>query len=252
MRSAGYQLGIDFGTSNTVAMLAGPDGRVRPLLFGVSPLLSSGVFAAVDGGLLTGVNGEHAAVSAPAGWEPNPKQCVDHGTVWLAERSVPVVDLIAAVLRTVAGEAARVAGGPPGAVVLTHPSAWGNVRCGILLDPSSAVAGAAVQAGLLTGKVLDLLLLDVAPMSLSVETAGGGTQRLIERNTTIPTLRRHLFTTGAAGQSAVRVRVLEGEHAAAADNRRLLTIDITGIPPAPAGCPASRSSSTSTPTASCS
>ncbi|MEV4516640.1 Hsp70 family protein [Dactylosporangium sp. NPDC049525] len=141
MRPAGYQLGIDFGTSNTVAMLARPDGRVRPLLFGVSPLLSSGVFAAADGALLTGVDGEHAAVSAPAGWEPNPKQCVDHGTVWLAERSVPVVDLIAAVLRTVADEAARVAGGPPDAVVLTHPSAWGNVRCGILV-------AAAEQAGL--------------------------------------------------------------------------------------------------------
>ncbi|WP_326999911.1 Hsp70 family protein [Dactylosporangium sp. NBC_01737] len=145
MRSAGYQLGIDFGTSNTVAMLAGADGRVRPLLFGVSPLLSSGVFAAADGGLLTGVDGEHAAVSAPAGWEPNPKQCVDHGMVWLAERSVPVVDLIAAVLRTVADEAARVAGGPPGAVVLTHPSAWGNVRCGILVAAAERAGLAGVR-----------------------------------------------------------------------------------------------------------
>jgi molecular chaperone DnaK (HSP70) len=85
--------------------------------------------------------------------------------------------------------------------------------------------------------VRDLLLLDVAPTSLRVETAGGGTQRLIERNTTIPTMQRHRFTTGVADQPAVRFRVLEGEHAAAADNRRLLTVDLTGIPPAPAGVP---------------
>ena len=99
MRSAGYQLGIDFGTSNTVAMLAGPDGRVRPLLFGVSPLLSSGVFAAADGGLLTGVDGEHAAVSAPAGWEPNPKRASITARCGWRTVQVPVVDLIAAVLR---------------------------------------------------------------------------------------------------------------------------------------------------------
>lgn len=94
----GFRLGIDFGTSTTAAVLAGADGRVRPLLFDSSPLLASAVFAGPDGDLLTGADAERAAVAHPAGLEANPKRRIDEGTVWLGEREYPVVDLIAAVL----------------------------------------------------------------------------------------------------------------------------------------------------------
>jgi WD40 repeat protein len=134
-------LGIDFGTSSTVAALAGPDGRVRPLLFDSSPLLPSNVFIGPDGEPLTGADAERAGLAHPSGLEPNPKRRIDDGTVWLGEREIAVVDLVAAVLRRVAGEAVRVSGGLPGRVVLTHPAAWGPARLRILAE-------AAARAGL--------------------------------------------------------------------------------------------------------
>src|SRR5690349_17230355 len=106
----GYRLGVDFGTSSTVAVLTGPHGRVQSLLFDASPILASAVFAAPGGELLTGGDAERAAGSYPAGFEASPKRCIDDATLWLGEGERPVVDLIAAVLGRVAVEAHRVAG----------------------------------------------------------------------------------------------------------------------------------------------
>src|SRR6266550_843515 len=137
----GYRLGIDFGTSSTVAVLTGPHGRVRSLLFDASPILASAVFSKPGGDLLTGGDAERAAGTYPAGYEASPKRCIDDATVWLGEREYPVVELITAVLGRVAAEARRVAGGPPASVVLTHPAGWGRPRLAVLAD-------AAARAGL--------------------------------------------------------------------------------------------------------
>ncbi|MFB9317555.1 Hsp70 family protein [Cryptosporangium minutisporangium] len=130
------RLGVDFGTSTTVAALSAPDGRVRPLLFDASPLLSSAVFAGTAPStgpeLLTGTDAERAGIARPAGLEPNPKRRIDDGYVWLGEREIAAVDLIATVLGRVAREARRVAGDPPAEVVLTHPAAWQRTRLGLL------------------------------------------------------------------------------------------------------------------------
>jgi WD40 repeat protein len=111
------------------------------LLFDSSPLLASAVCAGPGGHLLTGRDAEIAALSRPAGLEANPKRRIDDGAIWLGEREYPVVDLVAAVLARVGGEARRVAGGPPAAVVLTHPAVWGGTRLAVLAD-------AAARAGL--------------------------------------------------------------------------------------------------------
>jgi hypothetical protein len=130
------RLGIDFGTSTTVAVLALPDGRTRPLLIDSSPLLSSAVHAGPAAGdpLLTGVDAENAALGYPAGLEPNPKRRVADGTVWLGERELHVGDLFGAVLGRVAAEARRVADAPLGSVVLTHPVSWGPSRMAVLAE----------------------------------------------------------------------------------------------------------------------
>jgi actin-like ATPase involved in cell morphogenesis len=141
VNGGGHRLGIDFGTSTTVAALAGRDGRVRPLLFDGSPLLPSAVYADAAMGLLVGADAVRAAVGSPAGFEGNPKRRVDEGTVWLGEREYPVADLVAAVLRRVGAEASRVAGGPVDEVVLTHPATWGRTRLAVL-------TAAAERAGL--------------------------------------------------------------------------------------------------------
>lgn len=132
-------MGVDFGTSNTVAALSGIDGRVRVLLFDGSPLLASAVLADPDGVLLTGADAVRVAVGHPAGLEANPKQRIDDGVVWLADREIPVTDAIAAVLRRVADEATRVAGGPVRDMILTHPAAWGAARTGVLTAAAAQV-----------------------------------------------------------------------------------------------------------------
>jgi hypothetical protein len=126
--AAGARIGIDFGTSHTVALMAWPDGRVRPLLFDGSPLLPSSVYAQPDGRLLVGRDAVHAARVDPSRFEASPKRRIDDGSVLLGEQEFQVPALIAGVLSTVALEASRVAGGMPTALTLTHPASWGVSR----------------------------------------------------------------------------------------------------------------------------
>jgi molecular chaperone DnaK len=106
------------------------------------------------------------------------------------------------------------------------------------VNPDEVVAlGAAVQAGVLAGEVKDVLLLDVTPLTLGIETLGGVRTRLIEKNTTIPTRKSEIFTTAAEGQTSVEIHVLQGEREMARDNRTLGRFQLVGIPPAPRGVP---------------
>jgi hypothetical protein len=135
------RLGVDFGTSHTVAVLSRSDGRADPLLFDSSPLLPSAVFADPGGALLTGRDAERSARLDPAAFEPHPKRRIDDVGLFLGGRDVPVVALVEAVLRRVAEEAVRTAGRPVESTVLTHPAGWGPPRREQLLD-------AAARAGL--------------------------------------------------------------------------------------------------------
>ncbi|MEV0643776.1 Hsp70 family protein [Phytomonospora sp. NPDC050363] len=137
-QSAG--LGVDFGTSHTVAMLRRFDGRVEPLMFDSSPLLPSAVFAPAEGTLLVGRDALDSARRDPSRFEPNPKRRIDDGTVLLGERELPVGELFAAVLGRVRRECVEVTGALPPAVSLTYPAAWGPARRLVLAD-------AARQAG---------------------------------------------------------------------------------------------------------
>ncbi len=106
------------------------------------------------------------------------------------------------------------------------------------INPDEAVAlGAAIQAGVLTGEVKDILLLDVTPLSLGIETLGGVMTVLIPRNTTIPTRKTEIFTTATDNQTSVEIHVLQGERPMARDNRTLARFHLDGIPPAPRGVP---------------
>jgi actin-like ATPase involved in cell morphogenesis len=142
--ATGFQLGIDFGTSHTVAMLRWPDGRAKPLLFDGSPLLPSAVYLEPTGRFVVGRDAAHSARMDPGRYEPNPKRRIDDGSVLLGDREVATVDLVGAVLGMVAEEARRTAGAIPAAVTITYPAAWGPPRRRIL-------AAAAAQAGF--GKV---------------------------------------------------------------------------------------------------
>ncbi|GGM67807.1 Hsp70 family protein [Dactylosporangium sucinum] len=139
-----FRLGVDFGTSTTVGMLQRPDGRVLPLLFDGSPLLSSAVLLGLDGRLHTGRDAAHLARGAPERLEPNPKRRIDDVTVLLGDAEVAVLDLIVAVLRRVTTEATRVAG-PIADIVLTHPANWGSGRRALLAEAARQVGYGGIE-----------------------------------------------------------------------------------------------------------
>ena len=126
-QDGGYGLGVDLGTSHTVAVLRWPDGRTRPLLFDGQPILPSGVFLDDSGRLHVGRDAQRLAQADPARYEPNPKRRIDESAVFLGDREVPTVELLAGVLRAVAQAAVEAVGFLPSAV-LTYPATWGARR----------------------------------------------------------------------------------------------------------------------------
>ncbi|MFG1602564.1 Hsp70 family protein [Actinoplanes sp. NPDC049265] len=143
----GHALGVDFGTSNTVAVARWPDGRARPLLIDGSPLLPSAVYAEPDGPLAVGRDAVYSARIDPSRFEPNPKRRIDEDRVLLGDREVRTVEMFAAVLSRVAEEWRNAAGPVQPAVTLTCPAAWGATRRTLLAE-------AATMAGLTDARLV--------------------------------------------------------------------------------------------------
>ena len=123
-------------------------------------------------------------------------------------------------------------------IVQRYVESWFGSKVERSIDPMECVAmGAAVQAGVLSGEVKDILLLDVTPLSLGIETLGGVLTKLIDRNTTIPARKSQVFSTASDNQPAVTIRIAQGERAMFADNKALGQFELVGIPPAPRGMP---------------
>jgi molecular chaperone DnaK (HSP70) len=133
----GFRLGLDYGTSHTVAVLRWPDGKTRALIVDGSPLMPSAVYADVDGRLVVGRDAERGARLDPARLERNPKRRIDDGEVLLGGQSYAVADLIAGTMRRIVDEAVRTAGVPLSQTVLTCPAAWGPVRRRVLLEAAA-------------------------------------------------------------------------------------------------------------------
>ncbi|WP_432993441.1 Hsp70 family protein [Dactylosporangium sp. CA-233914] len=129
-----FALAVDYGTSNTVAILRWPDGKTRPLLFDGSPLLPSAVYAMPDGHLATGRDAINSARLDPVRFEPNPKRHVDEADLLLGDASVPLVGAVAATLARVADEARKVSGGPVREIAMTYPAEWGSARRSTLVE----------------------------------------------------------------------------------------------------------------------
>src|SRR3954464_7311736 len=143
-----HALGVDFGTSNTVAVARWPDGRARPLLVDGSPLMPSAVYAEPDGTLVVGRDAVHSARLDPARFEPNPKRRIDDGLVLLGDRALPPVELIAAGLARVVEEWHPAAGPVSPEVTLTCPATWGATRRTLLAEAATraGLAGARLVA----------------------------------------------------------------------------------------------------------
>ncbi|GIJ57662.1 Hsp70 family protein [Virgisporangium aurantiacum] len=134
--ASGYAVGIDLGTSNTVAIVRWPDGRTRPVLFDGQPVLPSAVFLDQDGTLRVGRDAQRMAQLDPARYEPNPKRSIDDDALFLGDRELPIVDVLAAPLRAVARAVTDTVGHLPPAVI-TCPVAWGSARKGRLQQAAS-------------------------------------------------------------------------------------------------------------------
>ena len=148
----GYALGIDLGTSNTVAVLRWPDGRTRPLLVDGQPILPSGVYADTDGRLHVGRDAQRLAQADPTHYEPNPKRRVDDPTVPLGDRSYTPAELLAATLWAVAAQAVATVGFLPPAV-LTYPAAWEAPRRQVLHDALTLAGWPSAAEHTLSGPV---------------------------------------------------------------------------------------------------
>ncbi|MET7470048.1 Hsp70 family protein [Micromonospora sp. NPDC005686] len=148
----GFALGVDLGTSNTVAVLRWPDGRTRPVLVDGHPILPSGVYADADGHLHVGRDAQRLAQADPAGYEPNPKRRVDEESVELGGRAYRPAELLAATLRTVADAAVAAVGMLPPAVV-THPAAWTPARRQVLHDALELAGWPAAAEHTLAGPI---------------------------------------------------------------------------------------------------
>jgi actin-like ATPase involved in cell morphogenesis len=135
---SGIELGVDLGTSNTVAVVRLPDGRSRTLLFDGSPLLPSAVYAEPSGAIVVGRDAVHSARLEPARFEPNPKRRIDDLVVLLGDREIPIAQLLGAVLARVADEFRRTVGGGTPRVTITCPAAWGATRRLVLADAAQA------------------------------------------------------------------------------------------------------------------